>query len=291
MIMVAIIIAFGLWTLLVVLVARRRRTRTTPPTRLILPMSSGTKILSGTSAQISGQPQNFAFRIDGLIIEEAEDWIVNSIDIDEQPQFLQSGDVPGDMFSAEAQGCGIRLDVAPVGSNVKIVVTYIGGGSREFSCMALGTPIRAGQLVEPPKLILPLSGYMDVLPQQTIQITARPQSHVFRPERLVIHGSQNWIVNEAKVGNHSQFMQSGDVPGSAFGGRAGATFCMDEVAPGEDFVLVATYIGSAANGEPFSAGVVGKTMKAHRQSDLAKSKAPTAIRIVPDDASKLRIVP
>jgi hypothetical protein len=290
MLPIAVFFTLALWTLLVALVARRHRTRTTPLTRLILPMSSGTKILSGTSAQISAQPQNFAFRIDGLIIEDAEDWVVNDIVIDEQSQFLQSGDVPGDMFSAEAQGCGIRLGVAPVGSNVQVLVTYIGDGPREFSCMALGTPIHDDHLIEPPRLILPMSSGINVPQGKSVQITARPQGHVFRPECLVIHGGQDWSVNDAKVGNHSQFMQSGDVPGSAFAARAGTTFCMDDVAPGGDFVLVATYIGDAADGKPFSAGVVGKATKVRRRTDLTKRDNPRAVQFVPEVAPKLRAV-
>jgi hypothetical protein len=290
---VAAIIAFGLWTLLVVLVTRRRGSKITPPTRLILPMSSGTKILPRTSAQISAQPQNFAFRIDGLIIEDAEDWIVNELVIDEQSQFVQSGDVPGGMFSAEAQGCGIRLGVAPVGSNVQIIVTYIGEEPREFSCMALGTPIHDAQPVEPLRLILPMSGYINVLPGKSIQITARPQEHIFQPERLVIHGGQDWRINDAKVGNRSQFMQSGDVPGSAFEACVDATFCMDDVAPGGDFALVVTYIGDSADGAPFSAGVVGRATKA-RRVNLAKRNNSQAVRFVPNDpnaAPKLRAMP
>src|SRR4029077_16239573 len=119
----------------------------------------------------------------------------------------------------------------------------------------------------------------------------RPQGHIFQPERLVIHGGQDWRVNEIKVGNRSQFMQSGDVPGSAFSARAGTTFCMDNVAPGGDFVLVVTYIGDSADGAPFSAGVVGKATRARRRTNPTRANSCTAVQIGGGDgSSKLRVV-
>jgi hypothetical protein len=295
MIMLAVILALGLGTLLVVfvaLIARQRRSSGIPPSsRLILPMSTGVKVLSGMSAKISAHPQNFSFRIDGLVIEDAENWVVNDLIVDGESQFVQPGDVPGDMFSEAGQGCGIRLDVAPVGADVAIVVTHVGEGSRAFLCMALGTPIHGNRSAEVSRLILPMSSGINILPGQSMQITGRPVTHMFRPERLVIHGGGDWLVHDLKVGNRSQFVQSGDVPGAAFEASAGATFCMDDVAPGGDFVLVATCVGAAAEGVPFLAGAVGKATKGRRRAKVAKPQDPQAVRIIPDSGRKLHAMP
>lgn len=71
--------------------------------------------------------------------------------------------------------------------------------------------------------ILPLSnGGIKILPSQSCVITARAAPDGFWPDHLSIsgHGTEggaaDWIVNDIKIDNRSQFLQSGDIPGDMF---------------------------------------------------------------------------
>ena len=106
-----------------------------PPTRAnrdILPMSTGVPILPTQSAQITGRPQTVVFQVNRFLISNAgtaggaADWIVNDIKIGNRSQFVQSGDVPGDLFATNAIDTFVRFDTAQTAMDVVVVVTYIG---------------------------------------------------------------------------------------------------------------------------------------------------------------------
>ena len=111
----------------------------------------------------------------------------------------------------------------------------------------------------PRRAILPMGSGVSILPNATANITSRPQSMAFRPERVVIGGTpSDWIVNDIKVGNRSQFSQSGDVPGEVFAASASDSFVsFDTVQTAMDFVMTVTYVGPNKDGEPFNCGVLG----------------------------------
>lgn len=95
--------------------------------RVVLPMGSGVNILPGTSTQITARPQNGAFRIDRLIIGGTpSDWIVHDVRIGNRSQFNQSGDIPGDIFSAGSIDSFVSFGVASVAQDVVLLVTYVG---------------------------------------------------------------------------------------------------------------------------------------------------------------------
>ena len=100
--------------------------------RDILPMSTGVPILPTQSAQITGRPQTMVFSINRFLISNAgtaggaADWIVNDIKIGNRSQFVQSGDVPGDLFAVNAIDTFVRFDTAQTAMDVVVVVTYIG---------------------------------------------------------------------------------------------------------------------------------------------------------------------
>ena len=105
------------------------------PTRAnrdVLPMSTGVPILPTQSAQITGRPQTIVFAINRFLISNAgtaggaADWIVNDIKIGNRSQFVQSGDVPGDLFAVNAIDTFVRFDTAQTAMDVVVVVTYIG---------------------------------------------------------------------------------------------------------------------------------------------------------------------
>src|SRR5512143_2183127 len=112
--------------------------------------------------------------------------------------------------------------------------------------------------------ILPMSTGVPILPTQSAQITGRPQTLVFKIGRFVISnagtagGAADWIVNDIKIGNRSQFVQSGDVPGDLFATNAIDTFVRFEAAQtAMDVVVVTTYIGLNESGCPFFGAMVG----------------------------------
>jgi hypothetical protein len=112
--------------------------------------------------------------------------------------------------------------------------------------------------------ILPLSTGVPILPTQSAQITGRPQARAFRGDRFMVSnagtagGAADWIINDIKIGNRSQFVQSGDVPGDLFAVNAIDTFVRFETAQtAMDIVIVVTYIGLNESGAPFFAALVG----------------------------------
>jgi hypothetical protein len=113
--------------------------------------------------------------------------------------------------------------------------------------------------------VLPMSVDGPILPGQSAQITARPQRVAFRPERVFISaasdatlGAAAWLVNDIKIGNRSQFSQSGSVPGDMFATVAIDSFVSFETAQtAMDVVMVVTYIGSNSDGVSFYGAIIG----------------------------------
>lgn len=104
----------------------RTRSGSSGQVRVPLPMSSGVKIRPNTSAQITTRPNRGDFRPERLIIAQPQNWIVNDIRIDGVSQFGESGDVPGEMFAAEAMYSWVRFEEVPRRGEFQIVVTYVG---------------------------------------------------------------------------------------------------------------------------------------------------------------------
>jgi hypothetical protein len=169
-------------------------------------------------------------------------------------QSVQRGGGPGILQQAEH---GLSSLLSPITS----IFGEPGAGYRIPPRNALVQdpgPDRAGREV------LPMSTGVAILPTQSAQITARPQRVAFRPERVFISaagtsgGAADWVVNDIKIGNRSQFSQSGDVPGDMFATNAIDGFVSFETAQtAMDVVMVVTYIGLNESGVPFFASIVG----------------------------------
>ena len=91
-----------------------------------------------------------------------------------------------------------------------------------------------------------------------------PAGPVLRPaaRRVLERGHGGWRgrlnLNDVKVGNVSQFVQSGDVPGDLFSDNRIDTFVrFSPVQTAMDFVFVVTYIGLNESGCPFFGAVLG----------------------------------
>jgi hypothetical protein len=119
-------------------------------------------------------------------------------------------------------------------------------------------PQRAGREV------LPMSVDTPILIGQSAQITSRPQRVAFRPERVFIsagptgEGANAWLVNDIKIGNRSQFSQSGYIPGDMFANVSIDSFVSFETAQtAMDIVMVVTYNGASSDGQPFFGAIIG----------------------------------
>ena len=121
------------------------------------------------------------------------------------------------------------------------------------------------------RLILPMSSGVHVKPNKSAQITTRPQLHDFRAERIVISDAHNWMVNDIRIGNVSQFIQSGDIPGSMFSSSSFDNFVRFQTCPaGMELNIVVTYIGNSEQGEAFVCGAIGRAV--HNENAVQRYK-------------------
>jgi hypothetical protein len=126
----------------------------TPPQRpTVLPITTTDALLPTiptTITAILDQP----LEINMLEIEDtdtdngAADWVVNDIRIDGASQFMQSSDVPGDMFATDTIDSFIKFHP---GTRIELIVTYIGPNESGccFTGRFLGTVVR-DDLQQPP---------------------------------------------------------------------------------------------------------------------------------------------
>lgn len=94
----------------------------------------------------------------------------------------------------------------------------------------------------------------------TATITARPQTFAFKPERVVIPATvgPDFTIQDIKVGNVSQLVQSGDLPAEAFSQTSfGVEMDMDTVQTSQDFIIQVTNISGGAR--TFRAMIIGKS--------------------------------
>lgn len=91
-------------------------------------------------------------------------------------------------------------------------------------------------------------------------ITARPQTFAFKPERVFIPATvgPDFTIQDIKVGNVSQLVQSGDLPAEAFSQTSfGIEMDMDTVQTSQDFILQVTNISGGAR--TFRALILGRS--------------------------------
>jgi hypothetical protein len=130
--------------------------------------------------------------------------------------------------------------------------------------------------------VLPFSTTALIKPGQSAEILARPQRIAFRPERLFVsdhridyagpwwkrlwpwykppqaHGAADWLIDDIKIGNRSQFSQAGSIPGDMFLSTAIDSFVSFETAQtAMDIRIFVTYVGQIPTGQRFHASMVG----------------------------------
>lgn len=123
-------------------------------------------------------------------------------------------------------------------------------------------PPRNELMTRPPpqradRIILPMTSSGNIT--TSAAITARPQNVAYRPERIIVGGTpSNWLIDDIKVGNRSQFAQAGSMPAEAFAATSfDAYVSMETVQTAMDFVIQVTFTGTASAGEQFRAVVLG----------------------------------
>ena len=133
--------------------------------------------------------------------------------------------------------------------------------------------------------VLPIASGVPILPGQSVQITSRAHTSAFRCERFMISnagtpgGAADWIVNDIKIGNRSQFSQSGDVPGNMFATNVIDSFVSFETARvAMDVAVIVTYVGTLESGSPFFASMVGTEGEASPQ--YVRVQQPNAINAI-----------
>ena len=131
--------------------------------------------------------------------------------------------------------------------------------------------------------VLPLSSGVNVLPNTSAQITSRPQNGPFRPRRFIIGGTPgDWIVNDVRIGNRSQFSHSGDVPGDLFAAATIDSFVSFEmVQVAMDLVVTVTYVGGDPAGAPFVAAMLGEMVDRPRRTTRTLARR-SAMRWTPE---------
>lgn len=148
--------------------------------------------------------------------------------------------VPGGLYGrgSDAPAIPLRREYLPVTSE----------GSLCEKCQAGMIASNSGTRVVPIK----------IKPGQRARIVARPQVTAFRPEQIEIENAEHWLVHDIKVGNRSQFSQSGDIPGEMFApGVQGGAVSLETVQTAMDLVFEVTYTGPELDGEQFRARVTG----------------------------------
>lgn len=182
------------------------------------------------------------------------------------PYELLSGE---ELISGETTSLGAE-DIDSILSGVEIVGARrpARGGQRQnwMKQAAAIKQAQAGLIVrdQPPtkarRLVLPMTSTGTVAAGTSSTVTARPQAIAFKPIRVTIPATigPDFTIEDIKVGNKSQLVQSGSLPAEAFVQTAfGVEMDMDTIQTSQDFVIQLTNISGAAR--TFRAAVFGRS--------------------------------
>jgi len=131
-----------------------------PPQRpTVVAFTTVTELPSMTATTISLRVENAPFQVSRLVIDDAGTpdgaaaWIVNDIRVNGKSQFAQTGDVPGDVFSANMIDSFLSIETCPAGGLIEFIVTYIGfDAGAVFTGRLEGTVVRDDRDMPPPDL-------------------------------------------------------------------------------------------------------------------------------------------
>jgi hypothetical protein len=212
-----------------------------------------------------------------LDVENAADWAVNDIRLHGKSLLLQSGDLPGIMFAWHPGSPPLEIDhLTRSGDDLEVVATYLGPNpDGAVLQVRLSGPLHAADRSPNRLWLLPMSGplNLEIATGTTAQITARPQDdrriipagHGLRARRIVLDHPDDWVIHDFKIGNASELLGSGDVPGAAFAAdQAPDLICARPAYPGMDVVLQASHVNGARSGGRFLCGIMGDLVPSPR---------------------------
>jgi len=245
--------------------------------RLILPLTPNAEnahrvshpipqIPPNQKTRIVVRPIHGAFMIENLFIGGGSaDWIVNDIEIDGRPQRVPK-DIPGALLKSESPTrlSFAGLDVVERDRELALIVTYVGTNPEGISFFAAALGSRPAQN----PTVVPIAVREPLQPTRHMVIRLRAPSTAFRVERFIIEdggtegGSADWIVNDLRIANKSQFKQSGDIPGDMFATNAIDSFVKFDAWPVDATIeIVMTYIGLREEGALFHARLEGTVVR------------------------------
>lgn len=81
------------------------------------------------------------YRPSRLVLQDAVNWVVNSITITTKGQFAASGSTPGNLFAFNAWGVMVEFDTIPVGGKATMNVTKLTAGNLTLYSSFVGVSI------------------------------------------------------------------------------------------------------------------------------------------------------
>jgi hypothetical protein len=190
---------------------------------------------------------------------------VNEIEIAGRPQRVPK-DIPGTLFGSGslAHVSFAGLDVVERDRELALTVTYVGTNPEGIPFFASATGSRPAQN----PTVVPIAARDPLQPTIRMTIRVSAPSTAFRVERFIIEdgntegGSADWIVNDLRIANRSQFAQSGDIPGDLFATNAIDTFVKFDSWPADATIEIdVTYIGLREDGALFRARLEGTVVR------------------------------
>jgi len=222
--------------------------------RLILPLHLP-RVLPHQPTRATARAKEGAVDLDRIMISGAgtaggaADWVVNDIEVDGRSQ-LAVKNLSGALFGTHGVAANRKatttfsmegFDPVEYDHELAVVVTYVGPNPEgvPFFASAVGMP--------PPQrpTIVPIASGTSLPISTRTTIGARVESAPLQVSRLEIEDGWDWIVNDLRINGHTQFAQSGDIPGDMFSTDAIASFVsLEECAEGGEIEVDVTYIGA-----------------------------------------------
>jgi len=187
-------------------------------------------------------------------------------DYDDVDEVLSGYDIVGatPRYFGGPLGFGRAVGKVPVRAPSRAPVR-VGPGLATVAPLAgrsTGSLIRAQAPTKSRRTILPIESSAAIAAAATATVTARPQDIAFKPERLIIPTTlaPDFLIVDIKVGNRSQFTQSGNVPGEAFLPNSDdAMVDFDTLQTSQDFIMIVQNISGAAR--TFRAALFGHALQ------------------------------
>lgn len=222
-------------------------------------------VMPGEQVRLSLPARFNDLYISKLILQVANPshWLVSDILMGDDTLFVESGTLPGELFSERPGSAPLQLPCLRAGEDFAVQATYVGPCEEASLVYEVSGSEIPGDMED--SAFLPMSSSVKILPSQSLLVSGDvdlPVGYAFLAEDVVLRDPDKWIVNDVKVGNMSLFACSGDAPGEIFGALAReCRLSYNKLPSGVPLVIIATYVGSNLAGEPFICGVRGRIVQ------------------------------